>query len=352
MHVFIDTNVFEQDPYWKNSFAQILLKRAKQGKLKLYLSEIVLEELRIHTLANHKKTRKELDSAIIGHNKFRKNNIEKKWSSDPETEFDSFYLSLKKEFSTQFLGYSKISFEKVMDRVLKREKPFNDEKTEVKDCGIWLTYAEFAERKTINDCYLLTNNKRDFYEKEAISENPTEYKIHHELERDSKKFRCFPSIKDFVQVVIEPQIQASVRFQDWLDKTEIDNIFITDLLRQEAGSEIESKINSFVDRLDIMNLYNENDWYFVGEIQVNEIEWYDCQEIEKIVLEDSCVVSVVLNFQVLSEGHAYNPSHDDEESKYYSLGEKQIDIDVSVSFTLKEGSNLESFDITSIELRN
>lgn len=85
---------------------------------------------------------------------------------------------------------------------------------------------------------------------------------------------------------------------------------------------------------------------------VNEIEWYDCQEVEKVILEDSCIVFSVLNFNVCIEGHAYNPSHDDEESKYYSLGEKVIEVDIWVFFTIREGGEIESFEITHIDWRN
>ncbi|PZR29085.1 MAG: hypothetical protein DI535_03465 [Citrobacter freundii] len=352
MHLFIDTNIFEQDPYWKNSYAQILLAQAQQKKIKLYLSEIVYEELRLHTARNHKKTARELGSARIEHNKFLPKNSEPIASSDPTLEFEAFYDLLETDYYLTRLGYEKISFEKVMDRVLKREKPFNDDKTEVKDCGIWLTYAEYAESRKLAHCYLLTNNKKDFYEKSPLSENPTEYKIHAQLERDSRKFRGFPSIKDFLQLIIEPKIKASEKFQAWLDKTRINNVFIIDVLKRTMGNEIENKINRFVDRLEIMNVYDEQEWPFVGEIQLNELDWYDCQEIEKVTLEDSAVVSAVLNFTLTVEGHAYNPSHDDENSKYYSLGEKNIEVDVFVSFTLKTEAVVETFDITDIELRS
>ena len=352
MHIFIDTNIFEQDPYWKNTYARTLLERAEKGKLTLYLSEIVYRELQIHTVRNFKKTRKVLNAAVIEHNKFRLKNLETAPLLDVQKEFEAFYGTLKTKHNLKILGYDKISFEKVMNRVLNHEKPFNEEKTEVKDCGIWLTYAEYVEKNHLTDCYLLTNNTKDFYDKEPLSENPTEYVIHDELKRDSKKFRCFPSIKDFLQIIVEPQIQASAKFQAWLDKTTIDNIFVTDLLKEKEGENIENKINNYFDQMEITSLYEENEWFMVGEVQVNEIEWYDCQEIEQVILEESCSVSAVLNFKVLAEGHAYNPSHDDEESKYYSLGEKEVGIDVLVSFTLKEGGRLEDFDVTDIEWRD
>ena len=119
-----------------------------------------------------------------------------------------------------------------MSRVLKREKPFNDDKTEVKDCGIWLTYAEYVENKKLDDCYLLTNNTKDFYSKDPLTTDPTEYKVHNQLERDTTRFRCFPSIKDFFQITIEPHIQASKAFKEWLDKTDIDPLFVSDILRK------------------------------------------------------------------------------------------------------------------------
>jgi predicted nucleic acid-binding protein len=350
MHVFIDTNIFETDPFWKNSFAKTLLERAKDKKLTIYISRIVYQELRIHTLRNYKKTHKILEASLIEHNRYRPINIEPIKKIEIDKEFEKFYTNLQNGFNTKILEYKTISFEKVMDRVLKREKPFNDEKKEVKDCGIWLTYAEYVEKEKISNCYFLTNNSKDFYNKEPLTSDPTEYSIHDELKRDTNEFRCFPSIRDFFRIILEPQVKATQKFQLWLDSTTIDEHYVFDILRKEAADKVESRVYSLVDKLEVDKIFNENEWFISGYCQINEIEWYDCEQVDLDILEDSCIVSAILRLRVSIEGNAYSPSHDDGDDKYQYLGERDLQINVYVSFTLSEGGELNSVDIDDIEV--
>ena len=350
MHIFIDTNIFETDPFWKNSFAKTLLERAKAKKLTIYISKIVYEELKTHTVRNHKKTHKALEVGLTEHNRYRTENVEPIKKLEIGEEFENFYANLQDDFNTKVLEYKTISFEKVMDRVLKREKPFNDDKKEVKDCGIWLTYAEFVEQEKLADCYLLTNNSKDFYDKTPLTSDPTEYSIHEELKRDSKKFRCFPSIRDFFRIILEPQIKATLKFQNWLDKTKIDDKYVFEILLKDATNKVETQVYKLVDNLEVDKVFNENEWFMTGYCQANEIEWYDCEQVDVDILEDSCIVSTILRLRVSVEGNAYNPAHDDGEDKYQYLGERDLQINVYVSFTLFENGETDSIDIDDIEV--
>jgi predicted nucleic acid-binding protein len=350
MHLFIDTNIFEKDPFWKNSFSKTLLDRAKEKKLNLYISKVVYEELKRHTIKNYKKAYKDYTGSVIELNRYLPNNSLIEPKNEIEKAFIDFYDELQDDYNLKVLDYKNEFFSKVMERALNRSKPFNDEKTEVKDCTIWLTYADYVETKKLEQSYLLTNNSKDFYKRNPKTSDPTEYEIHEELQADTKRFRAFPSIKDFFKIIVEPQIQASAKFQAWLTATNINEEYVFDIVYGEEASKVESAINNIVDRWEVDKVFNENEWFVSGYCQVNQIEWIDCTQVELDILEDYCIVNAIINLQVSVEGQAYNPAHDDGDDKYSYLGEQDFQASVSVSFILREDHEYDALDIDDIEM--
>ena len=50
--LFLDTNCLCTDPFWKNWHSSIILRLAEEQKIRLFLSDIVLQELRIQYQKN------------------------------------------------------------------------------------------------------------------------------------------------------------------------------------------------------------------------------------------------------------------------------------------------------------
>jgi hypothetical protein len=325
------------------------LEKAKEKKITLYMSIIVYEELKRHTIKNYKSAQKAYTSAIFELNKFIPQNEAIMPRIDIEKEFVAFYETFKKDFNLHILNFKNDFFPSVMERALNRQKPFNNDKTEVKDCTIWLTYADYVETSKMSDCFLLTNNSKDFYSKELVSDDPIEYALHEDLQKDSKRVKGFPSVKDFFRKILEPQIHASEAFQKWLTETKVNEEYVFNLILENEKNKIESAIGKSVDRMDVDRLFHDEEWYISGYCQINDIEWVDCNELEVDTLENSCIITSVLNLNVAVEGNAYNPVHDDAEDKYSYVGEKDLHFHISVSFTLKENDDYDFFDITDVE---
>jgi len=57
MNIFIDTSILYDDPFWQNSYNKALLDRAKKGKVKLFLSNVVTKEL-------HRNYQKQIDEQL------------------------------------------------------------------------------------------------------------------------------------------------------------------------------------------------------------------------------------------------------------------------------------------------
>jgi hypothetical protein len=351
MHVFLDTNIFETDPFWKNNYAKVLLKAAKDGIVKLYMSRVVVEELKNHTLRNYKKSIKDCNAAILHHNKFRPENILAAMAVDIEKEFQDFYDELQHVSNLKILEYKDQFYKIIMERALKKERPFHEGKQEFKDCTIWLTYANYVETKRISDCFLITNNHKDFFKKPALSESPTEYEVFDEFKRDTDRFRGYPSITDFLRKTLEPKIQASEQFKTWLSTITIDEEYVFELIYSDGAQKIESAIWSKASDLDVNDVFNNNEWHLTGYCDATNIEWINCEQVEVDILEDYCIVSCSVNFTVTIEGWQYNPVHDDMDEKYSYIGETDIETKASLSFYLKENDVVNSIDVDNIEFQ-
>lgn len=57
MNVFIDTSILYDDPFWQNSYNKALLDRARNKRLNIFLSKVVIKEL-------HRNFQKQVDELV------------------------------------------------------------------------------------------------------------------------------------------------------------------------------------------------------------------------------------------------------------------------------------------------
>lgn len=68
--LFLDTNCLCTDPFWKNWHSSIILRLAEEQKIRLFLSDIVLQELRIQYQKKLRSATKELGNLLKTYNQF------------------------------------------------------------------------------------------------------------------------------------------------------------------------------------------------------------------------------------------------------------------------------------------
>lgn len=348
MHVFLDTNILETDPFWKGTHLQAILEMAKNRKLFLHMSTIVYEELKRHTTKNYKKQHKEYTASVYAMNQYVLKNSAPLPVADPTKDFIDFYQQLQNEYHLKILPYKADYLSKVIDRAINKKKPFNDQKTEVKDCVIWLTYAEYANSLPPNSCFLLCANTTDFYTSVKPTKEPLERNIHEELAADSSRFRCFVSARDFIKLVIEPQQQATARFKEWLSGINVNEKYIFDLVIKDQRR-VEAEISRIVEHRLFDRIFNKSEWYSDGYCVLSDVEWIKCTELQLDMLETSCIVTAVIVLDISVEGYAYNPVREDNEDHYQYVGETNIAASVTVTLILQENNQTDSFDIDHIE---
>src|SRR5690606_7702682 len=127
--------------------------------------------------------------------------------------FKNFYDQLISEGTVKILEYNNDMLPEIVNRAIERKKPFTENKTELKDTIIWLTYVKFVESKKLKNCILLTANVSDFCDTDEAKNN--NFVIHPELKKDSNRFKVYKSPKELIQAE-KPQLKfISQRFSVW-----------------------------------------------------------------------------------------------------------------------------------------
>ena len=164
--------------------------------LTLAISELVCEEI-------DNKFSVELELVKKG----IENNLKKTGSLiNKELEFDYSHLEIDYSFketintktiNADFYGYSMITNSVLVNRAIKRVKPFKDDDKGFRDTLIWLSFLEYITKKENQKIAFINNNSTDFLnvEKTDLNEN---LKNDLKLYNIKNEFKVYNSIKEFI----------------------------------------------------------------------------------------------------------------------------------------------------------
>ena len=343
MNIFVDTSVIYTDPFWKRNFASQIIDAAHDNRVKIYIADLVIRELR-HNF--NKQITKELISIKNSNLLIRRIARKHKDTQIPSiddylTEFDSFIEELFKNESIIKLDSSKDFFDEILDRAVLRKKPFTDSRNEFKDTVIWMTYYKYAKENQLEDCHLLTNNVKDFTE----SDNKKE--LHNELKKDYDKFSIHLTLNDFYKEHKEYIDRPIIEFTNWINDETIDEEYVFDLLSQSETQSVFDEIRRKFEGIDL-SYYSDEDFYVPmdGYVDVGEIEWYSCEDIEVDIIKDYAIISGTLNLSTELEFYGYNSIRDPGDEKFPYCGSKEIEVKVLFNFLFDKTEKVESFEIT------
>jgi|WetSurSiteA1Bulk_404760.scaffolds.fasta_scaffold00535_11 hypothetical protein len=355
MNVFIDTCILYSDPFWTENLSSQMLELSRQGRIKIFLSEIVLKELRhnfeksidkeISVLRN---SNSELKKIIPG---YKSVNIPEK--DQCKSEFDKFYRQIQTDNKVEILKCKDEFLQKVIEMSISRKKPFTDKKTELKDALIWITYSDYVNSNKLTDCYLLTQNCTDFCDPDKLKLEPKIYVLHPDLMRECDKFKMYISIKDFYRDNSSKLESPELIFQKWIKDQNIDDKYVFDLLiNSNEDRRISEEVLECIGRLDPTTIFE--DGYLVtmgGYLDVGEIEWYECKDTELLIVGDCAIVSGILVVSVEVEGYGYNSVRDSDEEKFPSIGDTTVEVDITFTFTLMKESEPEDFEVLGTQVK-
>lgn len=192
MNIFLDSNIFYRDPFMSRGSLKMLIDNVKKYDWKVYITDVVYKEV----LNNYEVELNNINAEIVR----VKKNIEKLLLPHHLEEIDvcSEVKKLKERFN-ELLGNKQIiilytdssMLEEVVNRAIKRIKPFSKNKDEFRDCLIWLTYAQKVERDHLRNCFFINKNTSDFYDE-------SKSRLHKDLLNDTKRIVVYQGINEFL----------------------------------------------------------------------------------------------------------------------------------------------------------
>lgn len=351
MDIFIDTSILYDDPFWQNSYNKALLDRAKKGKLKLHLSNVVTKELHRNYQKQIDEQLKQLNDASTTLNrKFSNSNISIAIPNREEliNNFKDFYTRLAEDDIMTIIPFENEYLTEIIERAVWRRKPFTESKTELKDTVIWLSYAKYANAKKIERPYFLTTNTNDFCK--SAGKEVKVLEVHDDLKSDCDKFVVFKYTKDFISEVVEPlEAENKSRFKEEA-KTRITDKFITDVVysySHEIEEEVNKHIDKYYDARDIFKI----DYFFTGYMSTRVNGWStECEDLQIDTLDEYSLISGYIGLSVDVEAYEYNAGRDPGEDRHNYFGSKEIYVKAYFSFTIETDFTSTDFEITDVEV--
>lgn len=336
LNIFIDTCILHDDYFFHNKSNRQLFDYMKEGLVNIYMSDIVLKELRRHYEL-------ELEQVAIEMEKVKKDASRLRFKIEVETfdtkamlkKIDNNYLSLASTANFEVLHYSIDMLPLIVENsILKRPPFFTDKKSELKDNLIWITYSSFVETRKMENCFFLTNNVSDF------CDNNNHSSAHKNLLQDTERFTIYKSTSEFLSeksgIIEKPKIE----FKNYIEGLEIDADYVKQQLQDYFMDIIEEEIAIIIVTETDYSLYLKHDDDLVDGICSH---YFDIDFCEDIKIE-------VLNQRALISGTFYCIA-DFDLSKYNFNPEcpEQLTITVEFNYDLFEDEQCDNLELTSID---
>lgn len=204
MTIFFDTTEFIKDPLIYDNSMKILFELSKEKEIKIYISEMVLYELK----RNH---RKQLQEELGYYNErleklyiFIDNKYEDKKKKYTVYEIESIFDKRKMELvKNGSFKIAKFDHQNIINSLIKRyvkfKAPFHEDKKGWKDYIIWESYRKIINKKKDKEYIFISNNASEFYD-ENFNDKDRHYNIHEDFNKDlkCKNIKCYEYIESFI----------------------------------------------------------------------------------------------------------------------------------------------------------
>ena len=339
LNVFIDTNILYDDPYFRNQ-NELLIEYAKQGKIRLFLSDVVVQEL----LQRHKiRVREHINVIKRAHSQLKKTAEISMDLSDLTRDnllrhLEIFYDNLVEEELLVSVKTDPTIFPEILNLCLNKAAPFFNNKNEFKDSVIWHSYVHYIKNNKIKDSCLLTNNHKDFCDKDG--------ELHPNLKVDIA-LKVYNSTKS---LLTENQdhldIQPTKQIVMVLESAKRNPQFTWELLNENL-KQIKDEIRYYLDGLeasafvkdDLSKITLVGGLYFVGDVELKSVENIEYEAIDSLLY-----VTGTLICNVAIELMKHQPEDDDE--PYFHYGDINVDVEFELSLDVDESRSIEYVELS------
>jgi hypothetical protein len=191
MNFFLDSTLFQngKDVFLNNRLSQEFLNICRQQKFTIYISSVVIDEIRRQFnifISNQIKNVRTGIGAINTIPNMQSINLHIPQLEEAMELFDSYFQSLQDDGIVKVVPYSNDFLPELIHRSIHRIKPFTESKQEFRDAVIWFSYAQLAEDQQLENCFLISGNTTDYLNKEG--------QLYEELAEKSQRFILFKDV--------------------------------------------------------------------------------------------------------------------------------------------------------------
>jgi hypothetical protein len=271
-NVFIDSNLLYSDPFFKENFGRLLIELSRKNKIQIHLSTVVLEEVTNNytklVVSNFDIINKEIG-------KLNKISLTPTMPALPkievfEHEIQAFYSELQKNEIINIIEYSNDILPELVQRSLKRIKPFTNKKQEFRDAIIWLSITEYIKTNKLENNVLLTDNKIDFWDSDKKQ-------LHQDLLKDFQNIIVYSNYREyFTTNELIQKITEEINFKNWLDSLKIDEKFIVSIITTKLLESVKKGIEENINPVDPCKYFDNVDGiYFEYDYSLDAIKLID-----------------------------------------------------------------------------
>lgn len=295
MIIYIDTNIFYNNWLLNSANFSNFFKFLNDSDSTLLVSEVVCDEMDQKYFQEFDKLKKRLEIEITRIQRFTNNKVDFDFHELKET-YDFKNVVIKKTNKVIFIPFNDIPNSVLVNRAIKRVRPFQEQDKGFRDTIIWLSLLEYLKKsKSKGEIAFINNNSQDFFD------NGKE-KFHSDLASDiqqrklKNKFKIYKSIKEFNNLNIH---------YDKESKTENLNVLLEEFIypnEKIIENELESFINSqlanwFLEKLQ-GSLVEYNQFNFISSFEFKIYEGIEDPEIINWKKIDNSTYYTELEFEL------------------------------------------------------
>lgn len=264
INIFLDSNILYSDPVMQRGKNKVLFDKINRIRGKIFICDVVYKEV----LNNYRKQLNEINLEI---DKIKSKMDKIKYESDTISninveikikEMEKIFQEYRIQGKIIILPTDNEILPDVIERSIKRKKPFSENKQEFRDCIIWLTYAKKVENDKLDNCIFITKNTSDFCDNNG--------NLHKDLLKDTKRLRFHADAYQFLKN--EAELISEIELNEITEKFKNYTISENEFIRDEVFAEIGDSIYKYFINLsedNIADLYGGMDFDY---LELNDID--------------------------------------------------------------------------------
>ena len=267
MIVILDTNILRQDFLLRSPKIDILLAFLLKVQGRLIIPDIVYQEIRGLYVREIQRHLKHIDDARCTLHDLLINKDIPPLQLDINAQTKLYLDHLRKRLrlrDSDIVQYKKEYLDDVVHRATNRIHPFTDDRKEFRDVLLWLTALDLCASQPEELVVLISNNTRDFAEKDAQKLHPVLAK---EAQGKQANIQYYPSIDYFLRA-------HSTKYEFITKEWIFENIDIRKLERElqtQLEQRGESLFQRYLERHEENRFYNPN---LISVLSFDIVEYY------------------------------------------------------------------------------